>query len=256
MSLVEERIRLSLVQIFLLSILSTTIAFSLVTSLDDTNNKVSFNSFELQIKYLMLIIVFLTTATLSYIFSKIIKFNTYELHDKWERKNPDAERIFDQTILELYNDLSPIKKKISIFVIWFLAASSLLTYSFPLIALFIPHLPEQQKIIIILASILFLIPIIHIMAFIQLTATLGHKRIYYQNKLLLSREAFVFMSIGGFKQKPNNFVDMEYKEDHGKGVSKYTLKLSGWSGIIIASSTNFEKIDELRKRIIEIVGTR
>jgi hypothetical protein len=249
MSLIDDRIRLSIFHIILLATLSTFFGFLLFKPLESTNNPVSLILFEIQFKDFMLIIVFLTSFFLSVIISRFIKFNTYELHAKWERKNPDAVRIYDQTMLELYGDCSTLKRRVFRFLVWNMAAILLFTYSFPILTIFIDHLSEQQKIIMMLASFLVVIPITHMIAIIPLTTTFGHKRIYHQNGVLFSREAFVFRSIGGFNQKLEKFVDMVYNEEHGKEVSKFTLKISGWLGITIASSTNFDKINELRHKI-------
>lgn len=117
---------------------------------------------EISLSYFLLLITFLTSLILSVVFSRKIRIDPVKILERWERKNQEAELIFEQSIQEIIDVIGPLKRKLMYIFAWLLIAILLAAYSFPITALFL-DLPNQQKIIIILASFLILIPIVHML---------------------------------------------------------------------------------------------
>lgn len=244
MSLADQKILLSPIQHFTLAIVVSTLIgyFYKIQELEEET--VDLLLFDLRFDIFSLILIFLISLILIRIFSRRLSFGSIKNYEKWERKNPEAKLIFDQSFQEMYNEQSQQTK----------ALKFILSFTSVFVVNYISSLNYIQldKIFTLGYILLIIMPITHMLLFINYAIFLGmSKRIYYQKGMILinAKYALSLKQPAVFKRKLKDFGNIKYSEKHNKGVTKYTLKMSGKRKITIASSTDYEKINQLREKI-------
>lgn len=227
-----------------MSILSTTIiGFPMYKIQGIAELPVNLFFFQTKFLYIILISNFLVSFLIFGLLTKI-NFDCSMKYNKWEKKNPDARRIFEQSIQEVYDE--------SNFWGWRLIFVIISLIAFTFIFVHSPNYNDLPKSLSLLYLQLFGVVLGLGMIIVNYTIFLGnHRRIYYHKGrfVILDRMTIGIFQPKEIKKTVLEFANMEYKEVPGKKTTRYLLRLGGRLKITIASSTDYDKINALREKI-------
>ncbi len=204
--------------------------------------------------FIYIFTVILTTV-LYFLFRNIININDIELLNKWELKNPDYQRIYWMDPLEYHQNLS-LSGKLFYIIINSILFSSIIIYISVLINLTLVFLvfDSNLEIIFILFAAFALFAQLGQIYFVYEKGT-SARGWYLYDGCLISRTAFIFRSFHDGKLKSKKLTEMNIKEKKSfqYDVTMFQLRTSksNWRGTIIASSDDYNKIDELKNTIQE-----
>ncbi len=240
MRFIDDKIRLNSLEYILLGSLSAAFMY-FIFSAQIINNVVIFNIL-FSVRLILAFLTFIISIFITSLYTKLLKFNSIEMHNTWELNNMDAELLFDQTAKEKIKDITRIR----IIKILYLILISLngTIYSFSIIPFFLPF---DRDLIILYYTVLLLIviPIINIKILIISSEIFSNIRIYLQNNNLIIRNNFLKLT---FTSKITKFGEIKYEEKQNNSGS-YHIK---YRKRILVSTIEFSKISTLKAKIEEL----